>query len=279
MTGLAGPSDVAHLDVDDVADPRLRDYAGLTDVALRTRSELADGLFIAEGERVVLRALRAGHMPRSLLLSRSRWRLLGDELRAELAARPDLPVLVAADDLLETITGFVVHRGTLACFARPPVPSLADVLTGARRVLVLEEVNNHTNVGAVARSAVALGFDGLVLDPRSADPLYRRAIRVSMGATLTLPFTRLASWPQGLADISAAGFRILAMTPGGDVDLTADLAASGDRIALLLGAEGDGLTPAALAAADLRVRIPMAAGIDSLNIAAAAALACWALRP
>ncbi|HVU72454.1 MAG TPA: RNA methyltransferase [Mycobacteriales bacterium] len=265
-------------DVAEAGDPRLADYVGLTDVALRTASEVAHGLFIAEGELVVVRAVEAGYAPRSVLLSQRRARLLGPELRGVLDARPDLPVFVGRDDLLTAVTGFHVHRGVLASFARRPLPDPAGLLSRCRRVLVLEEVNTHTNVGVVIRSAAALGFEAVLLDPRSADPLYRRSVRVSMGAALSVPHARLSPLPEGLDVVKAAGFRIVALTPAGDVDLDELRPGAGDRLALLLGAEGAGLTPAALAAADLRVRIPMAGGVDSLNVGAAAAVACWALR-
>ena len=265
-------------EVTEVDDPRLADFVGLTDVALRLATEVAEGLFIAEGELVVVRAVEAGFHPRSVLLSQSRARLLGPDLRAVLEAHPEVPVLVGSDELLTAITGFHVHRGVLASFVRKPLPDPSALLADTRRVLVLEEVNTHTNVGVVIRSAAALGFEAVLLDARSADPLYRRSVRVSMGAALTVPHARLDPWPAGLAVVRAAGFRIVALTPGGNVDLDDVRPAPEDRIALLLGAEGAGLTPAALAAADLRVRIPMAGGVESLNVGAAAAVACWALR-
>jgi tRNA G18 (ribose-2'-O)-methylase SpoU len=268
-----------HQDVTRADDPRLADFVGLTDVALRTKSELVDGLFIAEGELVVVRAIGAGYQPRSVLLSRSRARLLGPELRSALDRFPDLDVLVGADDLLTAVTGFHVHRGVLASFVRRPLPDARALLERSRRALVLEEVNTHTNVGVIIRSAAALGFDAVLLDPRSADPLYRRSVRVSMGAALTVPHARLSPWPDALRDVRAAGFAIAALTPSGAIDL-ADLRPDPtDRVALLLGAEGAGLTAAALASADWTVRIPMSGGVDSLNVGAAAAVACWALRP
>jgi tRNA G18 (ribose-2'-O)-methylase SpoU len=267
-----------YLDVAGADDPRIADFVGLTDVELRTRTEAADGLFIAEGEIVVLRALAAGYRPRAVLLARNRAELLGTELRAALDGRVELPVLVGADDLLTAITGFHVHRGVLASFDRKRLPHPADLLAGARRVVVLEEVNTHTNVGVVIRSAAALGFEAVLLDPRSADPLYRRSVRVSMGAALTVPHARLDPWPDALDAVRDAGFTLVALTPGGDTDLADVRPAADARLALLLGAEGSGLTQDALARADVRVRIPMAAGVDSLNVGAAAAVACWALR-
>jgi len=257
-------------------DERLRDYVRLTDIALRLRTEVAHGLFLAEGELVIGRALDTGHQPRSFLLADNRWELLADGLRAQILAA-GVPVFVGAHDVLEQVTGYHVHRGSLASFHRPALRGVAEVLAGARRVVVLEEVNNHTNVGAIVRGAAALGFDALLLDPRSADPLYRRAVRVSMGAVFSLPWTRLTAWPEGLQVLRDQGFRLLALTPDEAATPLQDVVPP-ERLAVLLGAEGAGLTPGALAAADAGVRIPMAAGVDSLNVAAAAAVAFWGLR-
>lgn len=263
--------------VTDPGDERLRDYVRLTDIALRLRSEAEHGLFLAEGELVISRALATGHRPRSFLLADNRWDLLDPDLRDRVEAA-GVPVFVGAHDVLEQVTGYHVHRGSLASFHRPALRTPAEILAGARRVVVLEEVNNHTNVGAIVRGAAALGVDALLLDPRSADPLYRRAVRVSMGSVFSLPWTRLSPWPEALEVLREHGFRVLAFTPEPPATPLGEVRAA-ERTALLLGAEGAGLTPAALAAADQRVCIPMAAGVDSLNVAAAAAVACWALRP
>jgi tRNA G18 (ribose-2'-O)-methylase SpoU len=263
--------------VSDPADPRLADYVRLTDLALRTRSEVADGLFLAEGELVITRALAAGHRPRSFLLADNRWELLGPDLRERLVAS-GAPLYVGPHPVLEQVTGYHVHRGSLGSFHRPPPADPAGVLAGARRVVVLEEVNNHTNVGAVVRGAAALGVDALLLDPRSADPLYRRAVRVSMGSVFALPWARLEPWPAALRLVVDAGFRLLALTPDPRAASLREVAVGPDeRVAVLLGAEGPGLTAGALAVAAERVRIPMSAGVDSLNVAAAAAVACYAL--
>ncbi|WP_062215482.1 RNA methyltransferase [Streptomyces sp. NBRC 109706] len=264
--------------VDDPADPRLADYTGLTDVALRRRLEPAQGLFMAEGEKVIRRALDAGYPMRSLLLT-PRWA----ETMAEVIEETEAPVYVVSPELAEHVTGYHVHRGALAAMHRRPLPAPADLLTDARRLVVLEAVNDHTNVGAVFRSAAALGMDAVLLSPDCADPLYRRSVKVSMGAVFSLPYARLSRWPGGLVgEVREAGFQLLALTPEATAtDLATVVAEAGDaRLALMLGAEGDGLTPRALAVADRRVRIPMAHGIDSLNVAAAAAVACYALaRP
>ena len=257
----------------DPADPRVADYVGLTDAARRMRHEPEAGFFIAEGEKVVRRAVAAGYPPRSLLVSPSRLAELDPSL-LELGC----PVHVASFEVLQAVTGFHVHRGVLASFGRLPVPSPEAVLAQARRVVVLEEVTNHTNLGAVFRSAAGLGMDAVLLGPRSCDPLYRRAVRVSMGQVFAVPYAYLSRWPEGLADLRDAGYRVLALTPHPSATRLEDVRlADDDRAALVLGAEGPGLTEEAMAASDERVRIPMAAGVDSLNVAAAAAVACWVL--
>ncbi len=259
--------------VTDPADPRLADYIGLTDVVRRLRHEPEAGFFLAEGQLVMRRAAVVGCVPRSLLLAPNRV----DDLLPELQAL-DCPVYVASPEVLHEVTGFHVHRGALGSFARPALPTAAELLARSRRVLVLEEVNSPTNLGAVFRSAAGLGMDAVLLSPTSCDPLYRRSVRVSMGEVFSVPYAYLDPWPAALAEVRAAGFQILALTPAADaVPLQEVVLAVDDRAALLLGAEGPGLTADAMAGSDLRVRIPMAAGVDSLNVAAAAAVACWAV--
>ena len=259
--------------VDDPADPRLADYVGLTDSVRRVRHDPEQGLFIAEGQLVMRRAAQAGCRVRSLLLAPNRV----DDLLPELAAL-DCPAYVGSAEVLHAVTGFHVHRGALASFARPPVRSVEEVLRTAERVLVLEEVNSPTNLGAIFRSAAGLGMDALLLSPTCCDPLYRRAVRVSMGEVLAVPYAYLPQWPAGLDQLRAGGFRILALTPAADaVPLDAVDVRPGEKAAILLGAEGPGLTADALAGSDVRVRIPMSAGVDSLNVGAAAAVACWAI--
>jgi len=259
--------------IEDATDPRLVDYTELTDVALRTRREHAEGLFVAEGEKVVRRALAAGYRPRSLLLA-PKWL---DGL-ADIVTATSAPAFVASEETLEQVTGFHVHRGALASMGRRPLPSVADLLARAENLVVLEDVNDHTNVGAIFRAAAALGVDAAVLSPRCADPLYRRAVKVSMGSVFALPYARMSSWHDGLAELRAAGFQPLALTPDPEaVPLHRLDRAQLGRWALLLGAEGPGLSGRWLREADVRVRIPMAGGVDSLNVAAAAAVACYAL--
>ena len=260
-------------EVTDPADPRLADYVGLTDVVRRVRHEPEAGFFLAEGQLVMRRAAVVGCRPRSLLLAPNRV----DDLLPELAAL-DCPVYVASPEVLHAVTGFHVHRGALGSFARPALPTAAELLSTTRRVLVLEEVNSPTNLGAIFRSAAGLGMDAVLLSPTSCDPLYRRSVRVSMGEVFSVPYAYLDPWPAALDDVRAAGFQVLALTPAADAVALQDVQlAPEDRAALLLGAEGPGLTAGAFAGSDLRVRIPMAAGVDSLNVAAAAAVACWAI--
>ncbi len=261
----------------DAADPRLHDYVGLTDVALRTRLEPAGGLYLAESEKVIRRALDAGHRPRSLLLA-DRWL---EPLAGLVAAFEDLgaPVYTGDKAVIEAVTGFHVHRGAIVAMHRPVLPATASVLEGARRVVVLEDIVDHTNVGAIMRSAAAIGADALLATPRCADPLYRRAVRVSMGTVFQVPWTRIDPWPGGIDQLKAHGFTVAALALRPDAVSLDDLAADPpERLALILGAEGDGLSAATVDSADLAVRIPMAGGVDSLNVAAAAAVALWALR-
>ena len=261
--------------VDDPGDPRIADYVGLTDVALRRRTEPERGLFMAEGEKVIRRAVAAGYRVRSVLLEDKWVAGLRDVLDAT-----EAPVYVAGQSLLEAVTGYPVHRGALAAMDRRPLPPVADLLREARRVVVLEDLVNHTNVGAVFRSAAAMGVDAVLVTPRCADPLYRRSVKVSMGTVFQVPWTRVEPWPGGLAEVSAAGFTTAALALTEDaVDLDEFARAVPERLALLLGTEGDGLSRASASAADVAVRIPMAGGVDSLNVAAAAAVALWATRP
>jgi tRNA G18 (ribose-2'-O)-methylase SpoU len=261
--------------VTDVTDPRLADYARLTDMELRTHLESAQGLFIAEGTKVISRAVAAGYPVRSILLAERR---LGD-----LAALPatKAPVYVVPDETAERLTGYRVHRGALASLHRKPLPEVSALAAAARKVIVLEDLVDHANVGAIFRCAAALGVDAIFLSPRCADPLYRRAVKVSMGAVFAIPYARMTGWYDGLADLRKTGFRLLALTPdAAALPLSAPVADG--RIALLLGTEGDGLSSRWRHEADQAVRIPMhagalAAGVDSLNVVAAAAIACHVL--
>jgi tRNA G18 (ribose-2'-O)-methylase SpoU len=293
--------------VHDAPDPRLADFADLRDVELRKSLEAEHGLFIAEGEKVIRRAVAAGHPVRSVLLTR-RWAGSLADVLDGLGDR----VHVVDDDTMEKITGFPVHRGALASMERRRLPSVAEVLAGPpygaggtagavagteetgpgggtaageraapRRVLVLEDLVDHGNVGAIFRCAAALGVEAVVLSPRCADPLYRRSVKVSMGAVFAIPYARMADWYGGLAELRAAGFRTLALTPD-QAAAPLDEVEMPERVALLLGSEGDGLSSRWLHEADLPVCIPMSPaamglGVDSLNVVAAAAIACHGL--
>ena len=239
-----------------------------------TLSRLA-GLFIAEGDKVIRRAVEAGYRPRSFLLA-ERW-LAG--LQDVIERWPDIDVYVVSEALAEQVTGFHVHRGALASFHRVERHTVADILR-RRRLVVLEDIVDHTNVGAILRNAAGLGWDGALLSPRTADPLYRRAIKVSMGAVFSLPWARLEAWSGVPEQLTAAGFTTVALTlgPGAeDLDQVAATLSPDQRVAIMLGTEGAGLSPRWTDAATVRARIPMAAGIDSLNVAAASAIACYVL--
>lgn len=260
--------------ITDLDHEALADYNRLTDVALRRVSEPEGGLYIAESTKVIERALRAGHVPRSVLMT-DRW--LPDI--EPLVADHEGEIFVGDAALLETLTGYHLHRGALAAMHRPELPTVVSVLEGARRVVVLEDIVDHTNVGAIFRAVAGLGADAVLITPRCADPLYRRSVRVSMGTVLQVPWTRLPEWPAGAGLLREAGFEVAALALSDDaVTLDAYAAAPPDRVALLLGTEGDGLSRAALRAADTVVTIPMLHGVDSLNVAAASAVALWALR-
>ncbi|WP_370248552.1 TrmH family RNA methyltransferase [Nocardioides sp.] len=258
------------VEIDDPADPRLADYRDLRDVELRKHVEAEHGLFLAEGEKVVRRAVEAGHRARSFLMS-PRWL----EGLADVLERSDAPCYVLSEDLAEQVTGFHVHRGALASLTRTPLPSVEEVLAGARSVLVLEDVVDHTNVGAVFRCGAALGFDAVLLAPRCADPLYRRSVKVAMGTVFSVPWTRLPDWYGALPDLTARGFTTIALTLAEDAVPIEEAVAGCDRVALVLGSEGHGLSARWQEAADRRAVIPMSAGVDSLNVAAAAAVACY----
>ena len=258
------------VEIDDPSDERLSDYRDLRDVQLRKHLEAEHGLFLAEGEKVVRRAVEGGFPARSFLMA-PRWLAgLSDVLDAS-----DAPCYVMSEALAEQVTGFHVHRGALASLERRPLPSLDEVLEGARTVLVLEDIVDHTNVGAIFRSGAALGFDAVLLSPRCADPLYRRSIKVAMGAVFSLPWTRLDSWEWALPTLSTAGFTTVALTLAPDSVPVEDAVRGLGKVALVLGGEGHGLSRHWEESADRRATIPMAAGIDSLNVAAATAVACY----
>lgn len=259
----------------DLSADGLADYSRLTDVALRRVSEPEGGLYIAESTKVITRALAAGHRPRSVLLQ-EQWL---PDVEPLLAAFPDVPVFVGDAAVLEQLTGYHLHRGALAAMHRPELPDPRDLLRDARRVVVLEDIVDHTNVGAIFRSVAGLGADAVLVSPRCADPLYRRSVRVSMGTVLQVPWTRIPEWDESAGILHDAGFDIAALALADDaVTLDEYAAAAPERVAMVLGSEGDGLSRRALAAADTVVTIPMLHGVDSLNVASASAVALWALR-
>lgn len=244
-------------------------FTDLRDVQLRTRQESAQGFYIAEGEKVIRRAAEAGHLPRSFLLA-PRW---VDGL-ADVLERFDVPCHVLSEAEIERVTGFHVHRGALAAFERPAAAAVEAVLADASRILVAEDLVDHMNIGSLFRNAAALGFDAILLSPRCADPFYRRSIKVAMGAVFSLPHARLDDWYAGPHLIRDAGFTSYVMTLAPDA-VALDEVEPAERSALVLGSEGPGVSAHWQREADVRVTIPMARGIDSLNVAASAAIACW----
>lgn len=255
---------------------QVRYYTQLTDVKLRSVKEPQWGIYLAESSKVIRRALAAGHQPLSFFMS-EKW---ADDLLDVLTDHPQVPAYIGSEEELEAITGFALHRGALAAMARPQPVSLGELLAGARRLAILEDIVDHTNVGAIFRSAAALEVDAVLVTPRCADPLYRRSIRVSMGTVFQVPWLRLESWPAALADLKAAGFTLASLALEDD-SLSLDQLAERNyqKLALILGTEGHGLSPSTLAASDHTVMIPMSRGVDSLNVAAASAVAFWETRP
>ena len=270
-----GP-DLMRVSVNDPQDKRIEVFQGLRDHVLRRRRELPDGdmagVFVVEGDIVVERALRAGYRLHSILVDGRRNKPIPPSITA------DIPVYAAGPEVLQRITGYHLHRGMLACFHRRPLPLLDDVLDGAMTSVVIEGVNNPTNLGVILRAAAALAVDAFFLDPTCCDPLYRRSGRVSMGEAFALPYARLDPLPQGLKPLRDAGLQLLALTPAHDADDISELKLGTDEpVALLLGAEGPGLSDAALDAADRRIRIPMSGAVDSINVGSAAAVAFYAV--
>ena len=261
------------LAVDDASDVRLDGFRGLRDPDLRRSVEARDGLVGAEGVGVVGRLARSPYPVVAVAVLPDREEAVLAELDG-VEGLDDVPLLVVEREVLDAVVGFPVHRGVLALGGRRPPTSIGALGDDVRTVVVLEECNDHENMGAIARTARALGAAAMVLSPRCADPLYRRSVRVSMGEILRLPLVACSGWPAAIGELQAAGFTVLALTPAPDaVDLDAVAVGPDDRVAVLLGAEGPGLSDAAMAAADRRVRIPIRGGVDSLNVGHAAAVA------
>ena len=300
------------IQIESLEDRRLDAYARLTEVQLRNRLEPEKGIFIAESEKVIVRALDAGYQPLSLLIPEHRLqrsaalieRIEADfcseganagssqlkdegsrsEGNAGVLEQGDIPIFVAPSEEIEKLTGFELTRGVLCAMQRKPLPRLADLLADARRVAVLEDITNHTNVGAVFRNAAALGFDAVVITPGCCDPLYRRAIRVSMGTVFQVPWTRFEGsvndWhDSGVKQLKRLGFTTVALALHDEsVELDDACLQEPKKLTVLLGTEGDGLSQKTIEASDFVAKIPMREGVDSLNVAAASAVAFWELR-
>ncbi|MEZ0356783.1 TrmH family RNA methyltransferase [Mycobacterium sp. SA01] len=260
------------VDITDPGDPRVDDFRDLNSVDRRPDLPSGKGLVIAEGVLVAQRMIASRFTPHAFLGTDRRLAELGDDLSGVPA-----PFYRATAEVMAEVVGFHLNRGVLAAARRPPALTLAEVLDDARTVAVLEGVNDHENLGSIFRNAAGLGVDAVIFGSGCADPLYRRAVRVSMGHALLVPFARAERWPADIAELRERGFRLLAMTPDPAAQTLAEAMAglAEDRVAVLVGAEGPGLTETAMRASDVRVRIPMSRGTDSLNVATAAALAFY----
>ena len=269
------------MEISDLTLPALDVFTRLTEAQLRNRLEAEKGVFIAESPKVIARALDAGCEPLSLLMERKH---IDGQGRDIIARCGDIPVYTADREVLADLTGYALTRGVLCAMRRPPLPSVEELCAGARRVAVLEGIVDSTNIGAIFRSAAALRMDAVLVTPTCSDPLYRRAVRVSMGTVFQVPWTRIgdqpADWPEaGLERLRALGFKTAAMALRDDsVSIEDPRLAAEKRLAIVLGTEGDGLAKNTIAGCDYTVRIPMAHGVDSLNVAAASAVAFWELR-
>ena len=269
------------IEISTFSDPRLDIYARLTEAQLMNRFDPSNAMFIAESPKVIHRALDAGYKPISLLMERKDI----EGSAADVIARcGDIPLFTAPRDVLEQLTGYKLTRGVLCAMGRPPLKTVEQVLVGAKRIAILENVMNPTNVGAIFRSAAALGMDAVLLTPGCSDPLYRRSARVSMGTVFQIPWTFIGTetsqWPQpGMEFLRQHGFRTAALAlSDNSVSIDDPALAQEDKLALILGSEGDGLTNETIAQCDYTVKIPMYHGVDSLNVAAASAVAFWELR-
>ena len=269
------------MEITDFSAPELDVYARLTEAQLLNRFEPAKGMFIAESPKVIHRALDAGCVPVSMLMERKD---IDGSAREILERCPDIPVYTADEDLLCNLTGYHLTRGVLCAMRRPQLPAAEEILADKRRVVILENVQNPTNVGAIFRSAAALGMDAVLLTPGCSNPLYRRSARVSMGTVFQVPWTYIGSetadWPgAGMALLKKLGYKTAAMAlSDNSVSIDDPALMAEEKLAILMGSEGDGLTDATIAACDYTVKIPMYHGVDSLNVAAASAVAFWQLR-
>lgn len=275
MPSTVRPTSLTTVAIADPADPRLDDYRALNDQPFRRRYE-GDQCCIVEGYVAIDRLLESGHRVRSVLLASSRVDRFAE--RAAMLTERGVPVFVASRQVIGSVVGFDLHRGVVACAERRPLPDLAQLTATSTRLAVLEGLNDAENLGAIARAARAFGVGGMLIDPTCTDPYSRRTIRVSMGEVLGLPIGRATTWPDALADVRQAGFEVWAMTPSAADDIWS--LEVPPRLAVMFGSEGPGLTSTALGLADRHVRIPIAAEVDSLNVAHAAAIAFAAVsRP
>ena len=265
------------IEITDFSDPRLDVYARLTEAQLLNRFEPAKGMFIAESPKVIMRALDAGCEPVSLLVERNH---VNAEAAEAIERCGDVPVFTATLEILTQLTGFQLTRGMLCAMRRPKLKTVEETIEGASRIAILENVQNPTNVGAIFRSAAALGFDAVLLTPGCTNPLYRRSARVSMGTVFQIPWTFLPDWPgKSMENLRKLGFKTAAMALSDDsVSIDDPCLQAEERLAVVLGAEGDGLTETTICDCDYTVKIPMYHGVDSLNVAAASAVAFWELR-
>ena len=262
------------LQVADLEDPRLDEYLRLSEAHLRMRSDVENGLYIAESTKVVQRAIKAGHVPRSFLLAEKHLEQLAEEFNQF----PDTPIFIGDDRQLQDLVGFHLHRGAMAAMNRPDPLDLDEVLETSSRIAILEDIADHTNLGAIIRSASGLGVDAVLLTPKCVDPWYRRSARVSMGTVFDLPWVRMQSWPEDIQTLKKHGYEMLAMELTDDaIPLNEVEIKAGQKVAMILGNEGRGVTDEALAAVDQTVIIPMHRGVDSLNVGAASAIAFWHL--
>ena len=265
------------VEITDFSDPALEVYARLTEAQLLNRFEPAKGMFIAESPKVIHRALDAGCEPVSLLMERKD---IDGSAREIIARCPEIPVFTADEEVLCSLTGYHLTRGVLCAMRRPKLPAMEEICRAASRIVILENVQNPTNVGAIFRSAAALGMDAVLLTPGCSNPLYRRSARVSMGTVFQIPWTYTGDWPgEGMEQLKNLGFKTAALAlSDNSVSIDDPKLMEEEKLALLLGSEGDGLTDTTIANCDDTVKIPMYHGVDSLNVAAASAVAFWQLR-
>ena len=269
------------IEIENFEDTRLDVYARLTENQLRCREHPTEALFIAESPKVIERALDGGYEPVSLLMERKH---VEGQAKDVIARCGDIPVFTSTLDVLTELTGFQLTRGVLCAMRRRPLPTVEEVCAGAKRIAVLENIMNPTNVGAIFRSAAALGMDAVLLTPACSDPLYRRSVRVSMGTVFQIPWTyigdEVSDWPEkGLGELGRMGFKTAAMALSDDsVSIDDEKLMAEDKLAIILGTEGDGLCAETIADCDYTVKIPMYHEVDSLNVAAASAVAFWQLK-